>query len=105
MSRKKKTRAPKAGPVWRKTAVEATLDQMPKYNAHACGTGAHGDVKYNRAKQKQAWHREMYREEARSRGSLLLSGRLNDTKPMGILYHKPGRHLGDAGLFRVCLPF
>lgn len=69
MSMSKKRRVSKDGPVWRRTAVEATLDQMPKYNAHACGTGAHGDAKYNRAKQKRAWHNEMIRE-ARNRGPL-----------------------------------
>jgi len=69
VSKKKKTRVAKSGPVWRKTAEQATLDQMPKYNAFACGTGAHGDAKYNRAKQKRAWQSEMRKEG--TRGSLL----------------------------------
>jgi hypothetical protein len=68
--RKKKTlRVPKSGPVWHRTAEEATLDRMPKFNAHACGTGVHGDEKYNRAKQKRSWQKELARE-ARNRGPL-----------------------------------
>ena len=67
---KKKRSIPKDGPVWRRSAEEATLDRMPKYNAHACGTGPYGDAKYNRAKQKQAWRRELDRQEARTRGPL-----------------------------------
>lgn len=65
---KKKPRIPKDGPVWRRTAEEATLDKMPKYNAHACGTGPHGDAKYNRARQKRAWEREIGQQGARNRG-------------------------------------
>ena len=49
----------KTGPVWHRSAVEATLDAMPRYNGHACGTGAHGDTKYNRTKQKRAWRNEL----------------------------------------------
>ena len=67
---KKKRRIPKDGPVWHRSSEEATLDKMPKFNAHACGTGPHGDVRYNRAKQKSAWQRELYRQEARYRGPL-----------------------------------
>lgn len=70
MPRKKKNRVPKNGPVWHRTAEQATLDQMPKYNAYACGTGAHGDAKYNRAKQKRAWQREMDQQGARNRERL-----------------------------------
>ena len=33
---KKSKRVPKNGPVWHRTAEEATLDQTPKFNAHAC---------------------------------------------------------------------
>ena len=69
---KRKNRVAKTGAVWHRTAEEATLYRMPKFNAHACGTGVHGDVKYNRAKQKRAWQREMHREGARGSGSLLL---------------------------------
>ena len=67
----KKKRIPKSGPVWRRSAEEATLDKMPKYNAHACGTGPHGYAKYNRAKEKQAWKRELDRQGVRNRGPLL----------------------------------
>ena len=67
---KKKRRVPKDGPVWKRSSEEATLDKMPKFNAYACGSGPHGDAKYNRAKQKRAWQRELYRQETRDRGSL-----------------------------------
>lgn len=56
---KKNSRIPKDGPVWHRSSEEATLDQMPRFNAHVCKTGAHGDVKYNRAKQKRNWQQEM----------------------------------------------
>lgn len=75
MAKKKRERVSKSGPVWHRTAEQATLDQMPKYNAHACGTGAHGDAKYNRAKQKRTWQQELDREGARTRGRLLLRAR------------------------------
>lgn len=68
MPKKKKLAVPKSGPVWQRSSEQATLDQMPKYNAHVCGTGPHGDAKYNRAKQKRSWQREMARESARNRG-------------------------------------
>ena len=76
MPGKKKGRVAKSGPVWHVSAEEATLRQMPKYNAHACGTGPHGDAKYNRARQKSAWQREMSREGARTRGRLPFPGPL-----------------------------
>ena len=66
----KKNRVAKSGPVWHRSAEQATLDRMPKYNAHACGTGPHGDAKYNRARQKRAWQREMSNEGARNHGRL-----------------------------------
>ena len=65
---KKKRSVPKNGPIWHRTAEQATLDAMPKYNAHVCRTGAHGDTKYNRTKQKRAWQRDFDREGARTRG-------------------------------------
>ena len=68
--RKRKNTAPKSGPVWHRSAEDATLDQMPKFNAYACGTGAHGDAKYNRAKQKRDWQREIDREGACNRRPL-----------------------------------
>lgn len=51
MSKKKKCL--KSGVVWKMTSVEATLAKKPLYNGFACGHGVHGDVRYNRAKQKQ----------------------------------------------------
>jgi len=69
----KKGRVAKTGPVWHRSAEQATLDRMPKYNAHACGTGPHGDTKYNRARQKRTWQRETINEGARNRGRLPLS--------------------------------
>ena len=41
--------------VWKLSAVQATLQAKPRYNAFSCGYGAHGDAKYNRAKEKRAW--------------------------------------------------
>ena len=64
----KRKRVSKSGPIWHKSAEEATLDKMPKFNAHACGTGPHGDLKYNRAKQKRNWQREFDQREARNCG-------------------------------------
>ena len=58
MSMKRKKVA-KTGPVWHKSAEEATLDQMPKYNAHQAKTGPHGDVKYNRAKERRLLRDEL----------------------------------------------
>ena len=72
MSRKQKRAVAKSGPVWHQSAEEATLARMPKYNAHACGTGAHGDAKYNRARQKRAWQKELNNEGPRNRGGLPL---------------------------------
>lgn len=67
----KKKRARKSGPVWHLSTEEATLSKMPKYNGHACGSGVHGDTKYNRTKQKRAWKKQLS-QEARTRGPLLL---------------------------------
>ena len=72
MSRKKKVS--KSGTVWRRSAVENTLDHMPKYNGYACGHGAHGDSKYNRAKAKRAWQSELEPRGARNRGLLPFFG-------------------------------
>lgn len=54
--------------VWRQSAEEATLARKPRYNGFACGHGAQGDVKYNRAKAKRSW-RNQIRQEGASRGS------------------------------------
>lgn len=32
-------------------------------NGYACGYGAHGNVKYHRAKSKRAWKAQMQKEE------------------------------------------
>lgn len=56
---RKKNKPPKIGPVFSMTAEGATLSKMPKCNGFACGTGAHGDRKYNRAKEKRKWKRDM----------------------------------------------
>ena len=56
---------PKSDVVWRQSAEEATLASKPRYNGFACGHGAHGSVKYSRARAKQ---RQM-RQEGASRGS------------------------------------
>ena len=44
-----------SGTVWRVSSEEATLRMMPRYSGFACGHGPHGDVKYNRAKEKRLW--------------------------------------------------
>ena len=72
MSRKKKA-VPKSGPIWHQSAEEATLAQMPKFNAYACRAGVHGDTKYNRARGKQAWRNES-RNELRNEGPRMSGG-------------------------------
>jgi len=42
----------KGGPVWKLSRIEATLAAKPLYNGFSCGYGIHGDVKYNRAKER-----------------------------------------------------
>lgn len=66
----KRNRVPKGDVVWRQTAEEATLARKPYYNAFACGHGVHGDTKYNRAKEKRTWKRDL--QKGASRGSFLL---------------------------------
>lgn len=65
----KRNRVPKGDVVWRQTAEEATLARKPYYNAFACGHGVHGDTKYNRAKEKRTWKRDL--QKGASRGSFL----------------------------------
>lgn len=43
------------------TAYEATMASKPRFDGFAGGYGAHGDRKYNRAKEKRAWDREQER--------------------------------------------
>lgn len=78
MSAKRTKRVPKNGPVWRMSADEATLAGKPRYNGYACGHGAHGDAKFNRAKSKRAWKQQMMREGAR-KGSFLYMPQLGIT--------------------------
>ncbi|RNL21648.1 hypothetical protein DMP07_02125 [Slackia faecicanis] len=52
----------KTGAVWHLSVEEATLAKKPRYNGYACGHGAHGDAKYNRAKAQRAWKHSMERE-------------------------------------------
>lgn len=56
---KKRKRPPKSGPVWHVSALEATRLSDPRYNGWVCGAGVHGDVKYNRAREKRQWTREV----------------------------------------------
>lgn len=56
---KKAKRVPKRGAVWHLSAEEATLSHKPRYNGFACGHGAQGDTKYNRARANRAWKRDM----------------------------------------------
>lgn len=65
---KKKRRAAKSGPL----VVEAELvwqARKPRYSGYACGYGKHGDSKYNRARAKDAWRRDI---DSRSPGKGLL---------------------------------
>lgn len=75
MSKKRKRHsAPGGAVVWRQTAEEATLAGKPRYNGYACGHDPHGDTRYNRARAKQAWRRQIGQEGA-SRGSFPFSER------------------------------
>jgi hypothetical protein len=96
---KQRRQVAKTGPVWQQTAEEATLKRMPKFNAHACGTGVHGDTKYNRTKQKNAWKRELRHEEARNRGPLPFYGRVG--KPGRVVWPEPSTY----GAYRSAWPF
>ena len=70
MPKKKRASVAKSGPVWYRSAEQVTLDNMPKYNAHVCKTGPHGAKKYDRAKLKRDWQRELKREGVRNSGRL-----------------------------------
>ena len=69
----KRKHVPKSGAVWHLSSEEATLAGKPRYNGFACGHGAHGDVKYNRTKEKRAWRTQL-RQEGASRGPFPLQG-------------------------------
>lgn len=77
MSKKRKVAQPvavnakgRSNVVWRQSAEEAALANKPHYNGFACGHGAHGSAKFNRAKAKQAWKKQI-RQEGASRGFFL----------------------------------
>ena len=62
MTKKKKKKnvpTPKTNTFIVLTSEEATRMTMPKYNTHAIGHGAHGDCKYNRAKERRQFKREL----------------------------------------------
>lgn len=44
------------------TSIEATLAQMPKYDAYSVGHGVHGDTRYNRRKEKRDFRRQLNEE-------------------------------------------
>ena len=70
MKQKKTKKVPKTGAVWRLSKEEATLANKPRYNTYAYGSGVHGDTRYNRAKQKRSWRKELNNERASYRGPL-----------------------------------
>ena len=61
---KRRKRVSKSGAVWHQTSEEATLARKPYINGYACGHGVHGDVRYNRAKEKRSWRKQVRREGA-----------------------------------------
>lgn len=79
----KRSRMPKDGAVWRQSGEEATLARKPYYNAFACGHGAHGDTKYNRAKEKRTWKRDL--QKGASRGSFLMTAHIWQGQKRGSL--------------------
>lgn len=71
MAAKKRTAADNV--VWKQTAEEAALAKKPRYNGYACGHGAHGPTKYDRARAKRQWKAQLHQEGA-SRGSFRFPG-------------------------------
>lgn len=60
MARKQhKPRVTESGSLLVATSLEATRAKKPRYNGFACGHGVHGDTKYNRAREKQRWVKEV----------------------------------------------
>ena len=49
------------------------VSENAEVQRYACGYGAHGNVKYHRAKSKRAWKAQMQKEGA-SWGSFLIVG-------------------------------
>lgn len=81
-----KPSAARANVVWHQTAEEATLAHKPRFNGYACGHGAHGDAKYNRAKDKRAW-RERGGQEGASRLLPFSLRRLNVRRVSASTWH------------------
>ena len=83
--------------VWRQSAEEATLVNKPHYNGFACGHGAHGSAKFNRAKAKQAWEKQI-RQEGASRGSFLFVRRVQLREPYSVAASCPAppKRMGPA---------
>ena len=69
-AQRKRMAVAKSGAVWHQSAEEATLAQKPHFNGYACGHGTHGDMKYNRTREKRAWKKQL-RQGGASRGSFL----------------------------------
>ena len=93
---KKKRKVPKSGAVWQLSAEEATLVQMPRYNAHICKTGVHGPGKYDRAKAKRTWQKEAAAQKTADWRSFCLAQTAYCTQPLTLqLSH------GDDGLGAV----
>jgi len=60
--RRKKTLKPRMtedGRILVMTSLEATIAQMPKYDGFAIRGGVHGDIKYNRRKEKADFQRQL----------------------------------------------
>ncbi len=91
---KKRKRTGRESPVWHRSAEQVTLDAMPKYNPYAIGHGVHGDVKYNRAKERNTWKREQ-RQEGASRGPFLMA-----FSPRGLIPRSSTFARAAQGLFR-----
>lgn len=43
-------------------SLEVTRAKKPRFDAYACGHGVHGDVRYNRRKEKREFRRELAME-------------------------------------------
>ena len=69
---KKKLIASKHGAVWKLSAKDATLAKKPHFNGFACGHGVHGDIKYNRSREKRKALKQI-RQEGASYGSFLFA--------------------------------
>lgn len=64
MSKKKKYHYDKENPnrIIYLSPEEATMLHKPQYNAHLIGHGVHGDVKYNRRREKKNLKRDIDEE-------------------------------------------